>query len=157
MVAIQGRWLPVRVVVLTWCLVVKILKDHRSVTSVKQPQCRLDDLALKSRVIRRAQGPPQFERNPKRTRWLDLLRVLPNESNRRGRQALAFKEVCKRANGTRARRSDWYQKNRIYRVSNELPGQLPGMRLHLGRLGGAHKGIVRIGDPANDTLAGEFV
>ena len=87
---------------------------------------------------------PQRERYPERSRWVDLLGVLANQANARGRESFSFEVVSKPADGARALWSDGHQNYGGHTVVVKKLAHLVACLFHPRRIGRAHKGIVPV-------------
>jgi len=88
---------------------VRVVLDCWFCGCLKQSQSAAQDIGLELSIVGNAQGPPERERDPERSRRVDYFSVLADQTDAGGGDAALFKEVREGTDGTRAGRSNGCQ------------------------------------------------
>ena len=107
---------------------------------------------MKGRIAWRPERSSQFEGHPEGARWGDLDRMFPYQADLGSGKTVPFKIMCQPADGARAGWSNRDEAHGIHLVLRQQACQGMGCRLHLAGIRGAHKGVVKRRDAANDPL-----
>src|SRR5205807_2455985 len=132
--------------------VVREIDQYRPAGRFEQLQGSPQDTCLKGRVTWRPQWSSQFEGDPEGARWGDRGRMFPDQADLGGGKTVPFEIMRKPANGARTGGSDRDEAHGIHLVLRQQTCELMGRVLHMVRISGAHKGVVKRRDAANDAM-----
>ena len=116
-----------------------------------------EDVELELGLVGGAERPPELEGHPEGAGRPDALRVIADQADAGRRDALRLNVVSERADGARTERSDGHEERAGDAVILQEPGDLRAGLDELGRVGGAHEGVVPLRYRADRAGGGERV